>query len=100
MLASPAGTLPPLKGWTIEPKWDGIRVIAEVGAAGVSLWSRNNIDKSDGFPGVSAELQDIARRAEPMILDGELIAVDSRGKPLRFQAFQARHLRPGALPLS
>ena len=95
MLASPAGTLPPLKGWTIEPKWDGIRVIAEAGAKRVSLWSRNNIDKARGFPEVIAELQDLARRVGPMILDGELIAVDSKGKPLRFQAFQARNIGGG-----
>ena len=92
MLASPAGELPPLAGWTIEPKWDGIRVIADVGPKRVSLWSRNGIDKAAQFPEVSAALQSLARQIGPVVLDGELVAVDRAGKPLRFQALQARHL--------
>ena len=33
MLAAPAGTLPPdLAGWAIEPKWDGVRLVADVTA--------------------------------------------------------------------
>jgi bifunctional non-homologous end joining protein LigD len=90
MLASPAGHLPTLDGWTIEPKWDGIRVIAEVGAARARLWSRNGIDKSSQFPEVSTALLALAAKQGPMVLDGELVAIDAAGKPLRFQALQAR----------
>lgn len=90
MLASPAGDLPTLGGWTIEPKWDGIRVIAEVSAKRVRLWSRNGIDKAGQFPEVAAALAELAEREGAMVLDGELIAVDRSGKPLRFQALQAR----------
>src|SRR5712671_5473343 len=90
MLASPAGTLPPLKGWTIEPKWDGIRVVAELSPKRVHLWSRNGIDKAAPFPEVSSALAGLAEKEGPMVLDGELVASDRTGKPLRFQALQNR----------
>src|SRR3954466_749204 len=96
MLASPAGELPPLAGWTIEPKWDGIRVIAEVTAKRAALWSRNNIDKAHEFPDLVAELVALGARAGSMVLDGELVAIDSKGKPLRFQALQARNMGRGS----
>ncbi|NUO39298.1 MAG: ATP-dependent DNA ligase [Gemmatimonadaceae bacterium] len=92
MLASPAGDLPPLAGWTIEPKWDGIRVIAEVTPKRVALWSRNGINKAAQFPEVEEALRSLAARVGALVLDGELVAVDRTGKPLRFQALQARHL--------
>jgi len=92
MLASPAGELPPLAGWTIEPKWDGIRVIADISAKHAQLWSRNGIDKAAQFPEVANALVALAKGKGPMTLDGELIAVDRAGKPLRFQALQGRHL--------
>jgi len=96
MLASPAGELPPLKGWTVEPKWDGIRVIADVSPRGAHLWSRNGIDKAQQFPGVSDALVALAREKGALTLDGELVAVDKAGKPLRFQALQGRHLKGAA----
>jgi bifunctional non-homologous end joining protein LigD len=91
MLASPAGDLPALDGWTVEPKWDGIRVIAEATSKSVHLWSRNGIDKAHQFPEVSEALTELARANGSLILDGELVAVDRTGKPLRFQALQSRH---------
>jgi bifunctional non-homologous end joining protein LigD len=91
MLASPAGELPPLEGWTIEPKWDGIRVIADVTAKRAALWSRNNIDKAREFPELVAALVALAANAGPLVLDGELIAIDAKGQPLRFQALQGRN---------
>ena len=96
MLASPAGDLPPLDGWTIEPKWDGVRVIADVSPRAVHLWSRNGIDKASQFPEVSRALLKLAEDAGPLMLDGELVAVDRAGKPLRFQALQGRHLKGAA----
>ncbi|MEO8336854.1 MAG: non-homologous end-joining DNA ligase [bacterium] len=92
MLASPAGDLPPLDGWTVEPKWDGIRVIAEATLKAVHLWSRNGIDKAHQFPEVTLALAQLVREQGPLTLDGELVAVDRAGKPLRFQALQSRHV--------
>ena len=91
MLASPAGELPDLNGWTIEPKWDGIRVVAECTPRRVHLWSRNGIDKAAQFPEVTAALARLALESGAMVLDGELVAVDRGGRALRFQALQGRH---------
>jgi bifunctional non-homologous end joining protein LigD len=91
MLASPAGELPSLDGWTIEPKWDGIRVVAECSARRVRLWSRNGIDKASQFPEVAAALAVLARQEGSLVLDGELVAIDRAGRALRFQALQGWH---------
>ena len=96
MLASPAGDLPPLRGWTIEPKWDGIRVIAELKPDRAALWSRNGIDKAHEFPKLVDALTALLERVGPVMLDGELIAIDGKGKPLRFQALQSRNIAGAA----
>ena len=90
MLASPAGDLPELDGWTVEPKWDGIRVIADATARAAHLWSRNGIDKAHQFPEVAEALAELAGTEGALTLDGELVAVDRAGKALRFQALQGR----------
>jgi bifunctional non-homologous end joining protein LigD len=91
MLAAAAGTLPDrLAGWTIEPKWDGIRVIAEVSARGVRLWTRNGNDKAPQFPEVARALRVLADDGGSLVLDGEIVALDAKGRPLRFQALQGR----------
>ena len=91
MLAAPAGSLPDrLAGWAIEPKWDGIRVIADVTARAVRLWTRNGNDKAPQFPEVVGALKVLAEKGGPLVLDGEIVALDSRGRALRFQALQGR----------
>ena len=95
MLASPTGDLPVLAGWAIEPKWDGIRVLAELRPKRVHLWSRNGIDKARECPAVVEALEDVLEEHGSMIIDGELIAIDRAGKPLRFQALQSRNMGNG-----
>jgi bifunctional non-homologous end joining protein LigD len=76
-----------------EPKYDGIRAIAEVAAGGrsVRLWSRLGNDKTSQFPEVAAALAAWAkRRREPVVLDGELVALDAEGRPAGFQQLQGR----------
>jgi len=76
-----------------EPKYDGIRAIAEVGAGtrGVRLWSRLGNEKTSQFPEVVAALADWAkRRREPVVLDGEIVALDADGQPAGFQQLQGR----------
>ena len=91
MLAQSAGTLPEtLSGWAIEPKWDGIRVIADVSARGARLWTRNGNDKAPQFPEIVGALTVLAADGGPLVLDGEIVALDARGRPLRFQALQGR----------
>src|SRR5438105_8051839 len=81
-----------------EPKYDGIRAIVEIGANGVvRLWSRLGNEKTKQFPEIAAALQKWARRRkEPLVLDGEIVALDDKGEPTGFQNLQGRiHLGGG-----
>src|SRR6185436_5118761 len=86
---------PPLvdPAWVYEPKYDGIRAIVEVGASGssVKLWSRLGNDKTKQFPEIATALGAWARkRKEPIVLDGEIVALDAEGRPAGFQNLQGR----------
>ena len=99
MLASLADAPLNDPGFVYEPKYDGIRAIAEVGPKGrsIHLWSRLGNEKTDQFPEISAALRAwSARLKEPIVLDGEIVALDGRGQPAGFQHLQGRiHLRSG-----
>jgi len=75
-----------------EPKYDGIRAIAEVSPEGrARLWSRLGNEKTAQFPEVSDALARWGRRLRaPVVLDGEIVALDARGKPVGFQHLQGR----------
>src|SRR5262245_53999142 len=75
-----------------EPKYDGIRAIAEIEPGGVvRLWSRLGNEKTRQFPEIAAALGQWARkRAEPLVLDGEIVALDAKGDPAGFQQLQGR----------
>ena len=85
-----------------EPKYDGIRAIAEVDAAGgVRLWSRLGNDKTHQFPEIAEALGAWARRRKTprsgLVLDGEVVALDAKGQPSGFQQLQGRiHLASGS----
>ena len=84
-----------------EPKYDGIRAIAEIEPRGVvRLWSRLGNEKTRQFPEIAAALGQWARkRAEPLVLDGEIVALDAKGEPTGFQQLQGRiHLLDVAAP--
>src|SRR5437588_5182410 len=80
-----------------EPKYDGIRAIAEVGPREVHLWSRLGNEKTNQFPEIVRALEKWARRLdEPVVLDGEIVALDDKGEPAGFQQLQGRiHLAEG-----
>src|SRR5688572_9674894 len=82
-----------------EPKYDGIRAIAEVAARGgpVKLWSRLGNEKTTQFPEIVRELQRWGKRLKsPVVLDGEIVALDERNSPTGFQQLQGRiHLTGG-----
>src|SRR5947209_13292228 len=75
-----------------EPKYDGIRAIAEIDAKrGVTLWSRLGNEKTHQFPEITSALQKWARKLkEPVVLDGEIVALDGKGEPSGFQQLQGR----------
>ena len=87
-----------------EPKYDGVRTLVRVAPGRpvptVRLWSRAGNDKTAQFPAIVKALQRYALRLrEPMLLDGEVVALDGRGEPVGFQHLQGRinrkHIGPG-----
>jgi bifunctional non-homologous end joining protein LigD len=108
MLASLAEA--PLKDAQLvyEPKYDGIRAIVEIGGRvsvrgtgqrtetrprppRVRLWSRLGNEKTHQFPEIVRALEQwAARRKEPLVLDGEIVALDAKGEPAGFQQLQGR----------
>jgi bifunctional non-homologous end joining protein LigD len=100
MYATLGHDLPRGGGWTFEPKYDGMRVIAETSGRHVRLVTRNGKDKSGQFPEIVLALRELARRAKrPVVLDGEVVArARRRGRNApeasEFQQLQARmHLQ-------
>ena len=81
-----------------EPKYDGIRAIVEIAPKGETrLWSRLGNEKTRQFPEITEALRRWARaRTQPLILDGEIVALDENGDPTGFQNLQGRiHLGRG-----
>lgn len=64
-------------GWLFEIKWDGYRAVAEIHADEVRLYSRNQVSFLEDFPPV---VEDLKRIGAEMVLDGEIVAVDSNGR--------------------
>ena len=89
MLAS-VGSEIPGEGWTFEPKYDGIRVLAYATSGEVKLMTRNGKDKAAQFPEIVASLKKLASQTRrSLVLDGEIVALTD-GEPARFQQLQGR----------
>ncbi|MCW2665848.1 MAG: polymerase LigD, ligase domain protein [Frankiales bacterium] len=90
MLAT-AGALPTDDdAWAYEVKWDGVRVLAAVEGGTVRLTSRNGNEVTGAYP----ELRGLATALDgPALLDGEVVALDGRGRS-DFGLLQSRmHVR-------
>lgn len=72
-------------GWVSEEKYDGIRILAYKEGKKVQLLTRNDIDRTNGFPHVVEAIQ--ALKPSTLLLDGELVVFD-RKNVSRFQLFQ------------
>jgi bifunctional non-homologous end joining protein LigD len=84
------GTGVPGEGWTFEPKYDGVRVLAFVTPSDVRLVTRNGKDKSRQFPEIAEALKSIAKKKKKsFVVDAEVIALID-GEPARFQELQSR----------
>ncbi|HUE84812.1 MAG TPA: DNA ligase D [Vicinamibacterales bacterium] len=97
MLASLPAQEPPLVSPLLvyEPKYDGIRAIAlvEPGTpyAKARFWSRLGNEKTTQFPELVAVLGVWGRGlGGPVVLDGEIVALDDQGRPAGFQRLQNR----------
>lgn len=87
MKATAVTQLPEGEEWIYEVKWDGYRVLALKNADNVRLLSLKERDLTTDFPGVAEAARGI--KAETALIDGEVVALDSRGCP-SFQALQNR----------
>jgi len=81
--------------WAFEWKWDGYRAIVHRSPRALELWSRNQKPLGGRFP----QLQSLKRALPPhTILDGEVVALDARGRP-SFSALQQRSHTPTVIVL-
>ncbi len=71
-------------GWSFEVKWDGFRALAMTGGGRARLLSRNGKSLNGRFPAVAAAMAGTPIEA---LFDGEIVAVDERGRPV-FQDLQ------------
>jgi bifunctional non-homologous end joining protein LigD len=68
-------------------KWDGVRAVVYVEGGRARAMSRNDIDMTAAYP----ELREMAASlgSRPVVLDGEIVALDARGRP-SFERLQPR----------
>jgi bifunctional non-homologous end joining protein LigD len=86
MRATASDALPTGEGWIYEPKWDGFRAIVTVSGGDVRFTSRNGNDLTERFRNV-ARAAALAIRSSDAVLDGEICALDERGRS-RFSLLQ------------
>src|SRR5437868_772780 len=89
MLCTPGRTLPTGDGWILEPKWDGIRVLAHITPQGLRLHTRHGRAHHKRFPAINAALADLPAGT---VLDGELACL----QPLPDGRFRCRFDRISA----
>ncbi len=76
------------EGWWFEPKWDGYRCLARWDGASLTIRSRSGKDLTHWFGTLPAPTE------RPVVLDGEVVALDAEGRP----SFQALQRRTGMAP--
>jgi DNA ligase-1 len=97
MLAEIAGEYEPVLAahggrTALEFKYDGARIQLHRDGDRVAIWTRRLSDVTRSLP----DVVEIARRdlrGAPLILDGEVLALDARGRPLPFQELMRRFRR-------
>ena len=71
--------------WLHELKFDGYRMLCHLNGAQVRFWSRNEKDWTHKFPRLAKAIKEFP--ATKAILDGEVVAVDAKGRA-SFQKLQ------------
>jgi DNA ligase-1 len=91
----------------MEYKYDGARIQLHAAGDRVAIWSRRMSDVTRSLPDIVALARDHLAGATPLILDGEVVALDAAGRPLPFQELMRRFRRVrgveeavGSLPLT
>jgi len=94
MLAQAGTVTDALEAWeevAVETKFDGARVQVHYDGEAVRLFSRNMEDVTDPLPEIVEFVEDNV--TSPVILDGEVVAVDEHGAPRPFQEVLRRFRR-------
>jgi bifunctional non-homologous end joining protein LigD len=87
MLATLEREVPTSGDWAFEIKWDGYRIIARVaGGETLELRTRKDQNYAERFANVTRELPK-ALKTTDCVIDGEVCALDSEGRP-SFSAMQ------------
>ena len=87
MLATLSERAPSGKGWLFEIKFDGVRVLAARRGERVELYGRSGQPITGRYPDLVRTLH--ALPVEHFVADGEIVALDARGRP-SFQRLQPR----------
>ncbi|MFC0861541.1 non-homologous end-joining DNA ligase [Sphaerimonospora cavernae] len=95
MTGQAAGRLPePGENYAFEMKWDGVRALAYIEGGRLRLISRNARDITVAYPETYGLAEAVG--GHDLVLDGEIVAFDRRGRP-SFEALQPRmHQRQAA----
>jgi bifunctional non-homologous end joining protein LigD len=75
-----SGRCPSEKRWLAEPKWDGCRLHVHFDGRRLCLRTRPGRDCTAEFPELHPLAEALAGRR--VIFDGELVCLDSDGRPL------------------
>ncbi len=73
------GEVPAGPGWLYELKMDGVRILADKDPKGVALTYRSGRDATAAYPEVARAIG--ALPPARVVLDGEIVAFDERGRP-------------------
>lgn len=79
--------------WLHELKFDGYRLLSHVERGHVRLWTRNQKDWTEKFPGIVKALKSL--KVQSAILDAEVVAMDSSGRSSFQMLQQAIHKTAG-----
>jgi bifunctional non-homologous end joining protein LigD len=98
MLATPIAKPFDDPEWLFEIKWDGYRAVAFIDDNIVRLVSRNQNDLTSQY----SELRPLPRSVEAQraVLDGEIVALDEKGRPSFSLMQQRTGFRPGGHRIS
>jgi bifunctional non-homologous end joining protein LigD len=91
MAARVVETLPAGGEWLYEVKFDGYRALLLKNGTKVQIRSRKDNDLTRSYPSIAEAAAQLQARSA--VIDGEIVAVDSQGRP-SFQALQHRAAHP------
>jgi bifunctional non-homologous end joining protein LigD len=89
MKAKLVGSMPSGGGWLYEIKFDGYRALALRGCSETRILSRNKKDLGGKFPEVMNSIA--ALDIQDAIIDGEIVALDEKGRSSFSVIARARH---------